>query len=133
MRKIEQGGVRIEQQAPGDMLLVEGYGDGGFKLKDRRIKGAVLVTRTGFYPVPAVDVASLSAADLDQFDLMAEKPELLLLGTGAKMTLVPSSFRATVEDKCMALEFMDTGAAARTYNILLLEDRRVAALLLPVD
>jgi uncharacterized protein len=59
--------------------------------------------------------------------------ELLLLGVGRRMTPVAATLRAAMKNCGVAVEAMDTGAACRTYNVLLAEDRRVAAaLLLPV-
>ena len=49
------------------------------------------------------------------------------------MQLVPSAFKAMLEAAGIGYDSMDTGAAARTYNVLLIEGRQVAALLLPVD
>ncbi len=57
--------------------------------------------------------------------------ELLLLGLGRRMVPVAAVLRAALKARGIAIEAMDTGAACRTYNVLLAEDRRVAAALLP--
>ena len=59
--------------------------------------------------------------------------ELLLLGCGARMQQVPGPLRQALRDAGIVVEPMDTGAAARTYNILLGENRRVAAALIAID
>ncbi len=127
------GGVTLEAQSNEDLLLVESYGDGGFRLLGRRVEGGVLVLAKGFYPVEATDVKSLSVGDFERGLKADDKPELVLIGTGEKMQLVPSAFRQALEAAGIGYDIMDTGAAARTYNVLLIEGRRVAALLLPVD
>jgi uncharacterized protein len=132
-KSFTSGGVTLEAQSSEDMLLVESYGDGGFRLLGRRVQGGVLVLEAGFYPVAATDVKSLSAADFEKGFMPENKPELVLIGTGERMQLVPSAFRQALEAAGIGYDIMDTGAAARTYNVLLIEGRRVAALLLPVD
>lgn len=58
--------------------------------------------------------------------------EFLLLGSGARMQLLPKALRQGLRDAGLVVEVMDTGAACRTYNVLLAEGRRVGAALLPV-
>ena len=72
--------------------LVEGYGDGGFRFFGKRVEGSVLVTETGYYPVDVADVAGLAP---EHFDAVTgdNKPEILLVGTGEKMTLLPAEVR----------------------------------------
>ena len=62
----------------------------------------------------------------------AEPPiEILLIGSGAAFELAPPALRQALGARSIALECMDTGAACRTYNVLMAEDRRVAAALIP--
>ena len=57
--------------------------------------------------------------------------QILLLGCGRQMLPVPSALREELRAHGVVIDAMDTGAACRTYNVLLAEDRRVAAALLP--
>jgi uncharacterized protein len=57
--------------------------------------------------------------------------EILLLGLGRSTSAVPAALRIALRTAGIALEAMDTGAACRTYNVLVAEDRRVAAALIP--
>lgn len=131
--KIQSGGFILEQQGDEGLLLVEAYGDGGFRLMGRRVEGGVMVLPTGFYPIEATDIPSLATADFDRILSAADRPEILLVGTGDKMRLLPAAIRQFLEEKGVGFDLMDTGAAARTYNVLLMEERKVACLLLPVD
>ncbi len=131
--KIQTGGIYMEQQGSGDLLLVEAYGNGGFRLHGRRVEGSVLLVGDGFFPIDAKTVADLTEADFDAVFSVENKPEILFVGTGEKMQLLPASIRKCLEAKGLMPELMDTGAAARTLNVLRMEDRRVAALLLQVD
>ena len=62
-----------------------------------------------------------------------DRIELLLLGCGRRMAPPPSGLRQALRQAGIVLEVMDTGAACRTYNVLLSEERRVAAALLPAS
>ncbi len=131
--KIQSGGITLQQQSPEDMLLVEAYGEGGFRFLGRRVEGATLLFPDGFFPMASQTLSDLNEADFDKVLNAPEKPEILLIGTGDKMQLLPAAIRAFLEKHNIGFDIMDTGAAARTYNVLMMEGRRVAALLLPVD
>ena len=75
-----------------------------------------------------VDLNALVEADLEP--LLAVKPELVLLGTGAAHRFAPAPIRGAFVKRGVALETMDLGAACRTFNVLVQEDRRVCAALL---
>ena len=77
----------------------------------------------------ARDVASLAPQDLDA--IFALSPEVVLMGTGPKQTFPASAIRQSFAQHRIGLEVMDLGAACRTYNILVQEERRVAAVLFP--
>lgn len=130
---IQSGGVFMEQQEPDGLLLVEAYGGGGFRFRSKRIEGSVIVIGNSYYPVAASSLSDLTEADFDQLVGAEEQPEILFVGTGAKMQLLPADMRKFLQSKGFNPELMDTGAAARTFNVLRMEDRRVAALLLQVD
>ena len=77
---------------------------------------------------PATDFASLTEAHFDYF--LALKPEVVLFGTGAKQQFArPELYRKLIKAR-IGIEFMDTPAACRTYNILTAEDRKVVAAVL---
>ncbi len=116
---------------PADRQLIQAYGDGGFRISGIRHEGAVLV-----FPgrTLAWDVAAFSAVTADSLALVLEaepKVEILLLGSGGRMLLPSPDLRRHFRAQGVVLEAMDTGAACRTYNVLLAEERRVAAALLP--
>ncbi len=77
-----------------------------------------------------IDLPSMASLTLDHLDqaLVAE-PEMLVLGTGWKYSMPPRDLMFTLAKRGIGLEVMDTPAACRTYNILISEGRRPAALL----
>ena len=69
-------------------------------------------------------------ARLDPSRLLAQDPEIVLLGTGPRQIFPAASFRAQFLSVGIGVEVMDTGAACRTFNVLVAEQRRVVALLM---
>ncbi len=129
-----RGKVEINPIAQNDRQVVQGYGLGSFRVSDREWMGAVIVfpTRTVSWDAPGLDGLTLSLFDPVR-DATDPAIELLLIGTGRKMALLPAKLRADLRALGFAIETMDTGAACRTYNVLIGEERHVAAALLPVD
>ncbi len=122
----------ITPLVPQGRQFIQRYRDGIFRITEIDYKGPVLVTpeRTQLWAAP--EVADLT---LEDFQPLLETPgavELVLLGCGARMALPPPTLRARLKEAGLVLEPMDTGAACRTYNVLMGEDRRVAAALLPL-
>jgi uncharacterized protein len=89
-----------------------------------RHDGNVLVHLQG---AQACDGISLEA--LNPLLQTEEPPELILFGTGAQMQMLSKDIKTALENHGIAYDTMDTGAACRTFNILLQEERRVAAVL----
>jgi uncharacterized protein len=107
--------------------VIERYGASGFRVSGQVHHGAVLVfpDRTLAWEAAALTLESLMPV------VEHGGVELLLLGLGRRMTPVAATLRTALRAHGIAVEAMDTGAACRTYNVLLGEDRRVAAALLP--
>ena len=119
---------------PAGPPVIESYGDGGFRVSGTRYEGSLLVLPEGCVAWPAVRVEDISLEGLAAL-WPAARPvaELLLLGTGRAPWLVPPALRAALKERGLAVEPMDSGAACRTYNVLLGEHRRVAAAILAID
>lgn len=130
--KYKSSGFSVELESPDDALLVEAYGDGGFRLLERRVEGSIYVTGDGFFPVEAQTFADLTTDHLDRVIAAIESPEILIIGTGANMEMLPKHLRLHLVERGVGYDVMSTGAAARTYNVLKIEGRRVLALLIQV-
>lgn len=130
--KIQSSGISLTLESPEEVLLVEAYGDGGFRLMDRRVEGSVFVRESGFFPFAVDTLDALTANDIDEALAPYETPEILIIGTGADMALLPKALRLHLDKNGIGYDVMSTGAAARTYNVLTIEGRNVAALLLQV-
>ena len=107
--------------------VIERYGPTGFRISGAIYLGPVLVfpDRTAAWPAAALTS--------EAFVPVVEHGgvELLLVGLGRRLTAIPPALRVALKARGIAIEAMDTGAACRTYNVLLAEERRVAAALLP--
>ena len=121
----------ITPLVPEGRQVIESYGDEGFRINGERYQGPVIVWPEGVAPWAVSDIATAAIDTLDAL-FAAEPPiEILLIGSGADFELAPAALRTALSKRRVAVESMDTGAACRTYNVLMAEDRRVAAALLP--
>ena len=118
---------------PSGRQFIDTYGDGGFRIAGRRWSGSVLVT-----PEQTVtwSVQSLNQLDFETLrPLIDARPavDVLLLGGGSQMQAVDAALRSELRNRGIVVEGMDTGAACRTFNVLMGENRRVAAALIAVS
>lgn len=99
-------------------------------MSGQRYEGGVLVTPTRVIAWPVASLGRLTAAD---FEVIGEEAiEVLLLGTGASLKRPPKALMEALRERGLAVELMDSKAAARTYGLLAGEGRLVAAALLPL-
>lgn len=111
-----------------DRPLIQAYGDGAFRIQGRQHAGSVILLRDQIVPWSG----DLTAEGLAPVLAAATEIEILVIGCGTAMNLVPSDLRQVLRDHGIVPEPMDTGAGCRTWNVLLAEDRRVAAALVAV-
>ena len=115
-----------------EFQLIGGYGDGGFSISGIRHEGSVLILprRTLSWTVQsATDIALENLQPIIGAD---PRPAILILGCGRSMTPVPRTLRESLRGYGIVVEPMDSGAACRTYNVLLTEGRDVAAAIIAV-
>ena len=102
----------------------------GVRIGETTYPGALIVAAEAVIDDWAPD--SLDALEEDHLEaVLALKPEVVLLGTGAKQRFLHPSRLAPIHRAGVGVEIMTTAAACRTYNILVAEERRVVAALLP--
>ena len=104
---------------------IDGYGPGFFRVDNKVLHGPCLITPWGAGLWGGFDDTVGPLA-------LAGKIDVLFIGMGADIAHVPAAFRETLETAGIGVEVMNSPAAARTYNVLLSEGRRIAAALLPV-
>jgi uncharacterized protein len=117
---------------PADRQVINAYGDGGFRISGRHWTESVLVFPGQSMAWGITDISQLSLASLEPAFGMEPAVELLLIGCGPNMAFIDKALRVAVRARGPVIEALDTGAACRTYNLLMGEGRRVAAALIPV-
>lgn len=110
--------------------LINSYGEGGFRISGVRYEGSVLVLPSQTSEWSVASLEDLNLESLEQITKAEPAVEILLIGCGANMGFIEESIRKPLREKGITIDSMDSGAAARTYNVLLLEGRRVAAALI---
>lgn len=115
---------------PGQQII-QSYAGGGFRVSGQAYQGSVLI-----WPERTVAwaLSSFSGLQVSDFSPVYEHdplPDVVLFGTGSAQQFLQPALRQELRAKGLVIEVMDTGAACRTYNVLLAEGRRVVAALLP--
>jgi uncharacterized protein len=117
--------IRMTEITYGSALAIEGYGPGFFRVGRHVLRGACLVTPWNAGPWGGL-------GDWDAPLSLQGKIDVLIVGTGPEIAHLPADFRAAFVGVGIGVEAMNSPAAARTYNVLLGEGRRIAVCLLPV-
>jgi uncharacterized protein len=112
---------------------IDAYGNGGFRFADMSHRGSLLIVPSGIYGWDVAALDELTPARCAPFLAELRRPAFVLLGTGREHCLPPEPIRKLFTDAGIGLEPMSTGAAARTYNVLLAEGRDFGAGLIAVD
>jgi uncharacterized protein len=113
--------------------LIDAYGGGGFRFADMSHRGSLLALPSG---MRAWSVRLPGELTIDAFrDVLTEAEQIdsLLVGTGSGPFFLAASVGLALKSARMSVDVMSTGSAARIYNIMVGENRRVAAALLAVD
>ena len=112
---------------------IDAYGNGGFRFADMSHRGSLLALPSGMRAWPVTSPDGVTEASLDAVFAEAAGIEFLLLGMGLDLRPLPQALRWRLRDVGISADPMSTPAAVRTWNVLLAEDRRVAAALIAVD
>jgi len=121
--------MRFTQDSSSGINVIRAYGGGELRVNENIYRGAVILSASTVLAEPNIqNLDDLIAIDVSR--ILALEPELVLLGTGVRQIFPVASFGAQFLRAGIGFEVMDTGAACRTFNVLVSEHRRVAALLL---
>jgi len=112
---------------------IDAYGNGGFRFAGMSHRGSLVCLPSGIYGWAVARPEEITLEALAQVLAELSAPAFLLLGTGRAQVFPPPDVRRTFLEARIGLDPMDTGAAARTYNVLLAERRPVAAALIAVE
>jgi uncharacterized protein len=120
--------VKLHVSGPGSRNAITGYGEGYVLVNGQRHDASLIVTPDQLLPWDVSEFTKITAQDFEK--LRALQPEILLLGTGPTQRFPHPRLTAPLAAAGIGVEVMDLKAACRTYNILVAEERKVAAALL---
>jgi uncharacterized protein len=112
---------------------IEAYGNGGFRFGGMSHRGSLLCFPDGIWAWPVTRVSEITLAALQPALDRADQLDFFLIGGGRDPFVLPERLRTRFRDASLTVDAMATGAAVRTWNILLAEGRRVGAALIAVD
>lgn len=125
-------GIEIRDAHFPGRVPIDAYGNGGFRFADMSHRGSLLCLPSG---IRGWDVAEGDPLDVDKFRQVLDETadiEVLLVGTGRDIQPIPPELKAQLRQTGIVSDPMNTGAAVRTYNVMLAESRAVAAALIAV-
>ncbi len=132
MGRFGDGIIIREAHFPGK-APIDAYGDGGFRFAEMSHRGSVLAVPSGIYGWSVETVSDFGDEAFERVFAEADQIEVLLVGTGAQLKPLPRALKERFRALGVMADPMSTGAAVRTFNVLLSEDRAVAAALLAID
>lgn len=118
--------MQLNLEHPDHAFLLRGADGHQAMVNDRRLTGSFVIAPDRLIEAWNVtDARTLAAADLAP--LLALEPEVILLGTGREQVFPPAAVMAACLARGIGFEAMSNAAAARTFNVLASEERRVVA------
>jgi uncharacterized protein len=117
---------------PGKAQL-DAYGNGGFRFAEMSHRGSILCLPSGVWSWKPVTASEIDEASLARAIEEASEIEIFLIGTGDEHVHLDPVLRQKLKDAGLRVDVMATGPAARTYNVLFSDKRKVAAALIAVE
>ncbi|KQS88423.1 MULTISPECIES: Mth938-like domain-containing protein [unclassified Rhizobium] len=111
---------------------IDSYGNGGFRFADMSHRGSLLMLPSGIYGWDMAEGDPLTPEQFERVIQDASEIEVILVGTGKDIRPLPAALKTLFKEHAISSDPMSTGAAVRTYNIMLAESRAVAAALIAV-
>jgi uncharacterized protein len=121
--------MRLTQDSISNVNLIRSYDAGGLRINDDLFHGTLIVDASTIRPEPALSAVQDLTIE-HAVRILDLEPEVVLLGTGPRQVFPAAAFGAQFLRAGIGYEVMDTGAACRTFNVLVSERRRVVALLM---
>jgi uncharacterized protein len=125
-------GIEIREAHFPGRAPIDAYGNGGFRFADMSHRGSILCLPSGIHGWDKEQGSALILPDLRRILDEADEIEVLLVGTGMEIRPLPADIKAALRERGISSDPMSTGAAVRTFNVMLAESRAVAAALIAV-
>jgi uncharacterized protein len=121
--------MKLTDERPAGANAIRSYAPGELRVGELQLHRSCLISATALVADwRPQSIAELTLADIEP--LLALDPEIVVLGTGSRQQFPPPEWTAALLTKGIGCEVMETGAACRTYNVLMSEDRKVVAALM---
>jgi uncharacterized protein len=111
---------------------IDAVGEGGFRFADMSHRGSLLILPSGFHAWPITTIEDIKPSSFHPLFAEAKKIDFVLIGTGEKIIRLAEPLLWRFREFSFQFDMMSTVAAARTYNVLVAEHRRVAAALIAI-
>ncbi len=112
--------------------LIQSYGAGRFRVAGRLYEGSVLIHPDETLIWDVGDPDALTLSDFEHLNVRNDIADIMLVGCGPDFQPPITGLRSMLKERGLVLEWMDTRAACRTFNVLLAEERRAAAAILAI-
>ena len=112
---------------------IEAYGNGGFRFAGMSHRGSLLCLPGGMFAWGVNEAREVTRESLSPAFEVADELDVLFIGMGPDIAPLPAQLRDAFRERGVIVEAVSTGSAVRTYNVLLAEDRAVAAALIAID
>lgn len=120
--------MKLSDETQRGINFIRAYSDGEIRIGENVVRASCIVTANQIQEWSPRSIDAIAPADLEP--LFAIAPEIIVLGTGDTQQFPDASILGAILSRGIGCEVMTTGAACRTYNVLVGEDRKVAAALL---
>ena len=130
--KHSQKGIEIREAHYPGRAPIDAYGNGGFRFADMSHRGSLLCLPSGIYGWDVSEPEDLTIEGFAKLFEESDKIEILLVGSGSDLVPIKPDLHQKLRDAQISADPMATGAAVRTYNVLIAEGRAVAAAFLAV-
>jgi uncharacterized protein len=117
---------------PAGKKIIESYGAGAFKVTGEKFENNIIIFPDSIHKFQSSNIENAKPEDIAEIEKKADEIEILLVGCGAATEFFSNEIEVKLKNKNINIEYMDTGAACRTYNVLLSEERKVAVVLIAV-
>ncbi|WP_421579429.1 Mth938-like domain-containing protein [Shinella sp. M31] len=125
-------GIEIREAHFPGRAPIDAYGNGGFRFADMSHRGSILCLPSGIHGWDKTEDTPLTLDDITRVLDEAGEIEVLLVGTGKEIRPLPAEIKTALRERHIRSDPMSTGAAVRTFNVMLAESRAVAAALIAV-
>jgi uncharacterized protein len=127
------GGLTTDSPHLPNQAPIDAYGNGGFRFGGMSHRGSLLCLPDGIWAWPVLAASDITSSMLEAVFAQGDQLDIFLLGVGHDPWPLPDRIRGRFRDMAISADTMSTGAAVRTYNILVAENRRVGAGLIAVE